>query len=238
MTCLSEMNSLERMKAFSKGEELDRVPCSPIMGETLSPLFGIYPKAHNHSPELMAMVEIQTYKTFKCDGAGIGTGLRGMAEAMGTELVYPEKRVSYVKEPLIKQYDDLRKLKSIDPYKDGRLPFVLTALKMIKKEIGHEVDVSTDIAGPISVAAAIRGTENLMKDFRKNPLLVHQLLQKITDNNLKFIDAACEAGFGVGFSDPVASCSMISPSQFKDFAKPYLKQCIDRVVKWRGAGVM
>ncbi|MEF9983031.1 MAG: uroporphyrinogen decarboxylase family protein [Oscillospiraceae bacterium] len=238
MTAIDKMTSLERMNAFSKGKEIDRIPCSPIMGETMSPLFGIYPYQHNHSSELMAMVEIETYKLFKCDGAGIGTGLRGMAEAMGTELVYPKKSVSYVKEPLVKQYDDMKKIKPVDPFTSGRLPLILNALQIIRKEIGNEVDVSTDIAGPISVAAAIRGTENLMRDFRKNPKFAHELLQIITDNNIKFIDAACGLGFGVGFSDPVASCSMISPTLFREFAKPYLSQCIKRVEKWRGNGVM
>ncbi|SHJ60830.1 uroporphyrinogen decarboxylase [Hathewaya proteolytica DSM 3090] len=233
-----EMTSIERMKAFEKGEELDRVPCSPIMGETCGPLFGIYPREHNHSAELMAKVEIEVYKAFKCDGAGIGTGLRGVAEAMGTELVYPADRVSYVKEPLLKCYDDLGKIKPADPHKDGRLPLILKALRMIDEEIGHEVGVSTDIAGPISVAAAIRGTENLMKDFKRCPEKAHELLQLVTESNLRFIDAACEMGYGVGFSDPVASSSMISVKQFREFAKPYLKQCIDRVAKWRGAGAL
>lgn len=231
-----EMSSKERMTAFFKGEEIDRIPCTPIMGETCAPLFGVYPREHNHSAELMARVEIEIFKEFRCDSAGIGTGLRGVAEAMGTELVYPEKRVSYVKEPLLKSYDDISKLKTADPYKDGRLPLILKALQIIDKEIGHEVGVGTDIAGPMSVAAAIRGTENLMKDFRKNPERVHELLQIVTESNLRFIDAACELGFGVGFADPVASCSMISSKQFNEFAKPYLKQCIDRVIKWRGVG--
>lgn len=233
-----EMTSIERMAAFDKGEEVDRIPCSPIMGETCAPLYGIYPREHNHSAELMAKVEIEVFKEFRCDGAGIGTGLRGVAEAMGTELVYPANRMSYVKEPLVKTYDDLGKLKIADPHKDGRLPLILKALQMIDKEIGHEVGVSTDIAGPISVAAAIRGTENLMKDFRRCPEKAHELLQIVTESNLRFIDAACELGYGVGFSDPVGSCSMISSKQFEIFAKPYLKQCIDRVAKWRGAGAL
>ncbi|WP_142413151.1 uroporphyrinogen decarboxylase family protein [Hathewaya massiliensis] len=233
-----EMTSKERMAAFAKGEEIDRIPCSPIMGETCAPLFGIWPREHNHSAELMAKVEIEIYKAFKGDGAGIGTGLRGVAEAMGTKLVYPEKSMSYVKEPLLKSYDDLHKLKPADPYKDGRLPLILKALQMIDKEIGHEVGVSTDIAGPMSVAAAIRGAENLMKDIRKHPDKVHELLELVTESNLRFIDAACGMGYDLGFSDPVASCSMISEKQFKEFAQPYLKKCIDRVAHWRGEGAL
>lgn len=233
-----EMTSKERMKAFARGEEVDRIPCSPIMGETCAPLFGIWPREHNHSAELMAKVEIEVYKAFKADGAGIGTGLRGVAEAMGTELVYPEKSMSYVKEPLLKSYDELHRLKPANPHKDGRLPLILKALQMIDKEVGNEVGVSTDIAGPISVASAIRGAENLMKDIRKCPEKVHELLEIVTESNLLFIDAACELGYGVGFSDPVASCSMISSKQFREFAKPYLKKCIDRVAYWRGAGAL
>lgn len=232
-----QMTSKERMKFFSKGEEVDRIPCSPIMGVTSAPMFGITPKEYDYSAEIMANVEIEVYKKFKADGTGIGTGLRGIAEAMGTQIEYPKVGVSYVKEPLLKSYDDLGKLKIVDPHKDGRLPIILEAIQRIDKAVGHEVGVSTDIAGPISIAAAVRGAENLMKDIRKCPKKLHELLQLVTECNLRFIDAACSLGYGVGFSDPVASCSMISSKQFKEFAKPYLKQCIDRVVKWMGPGV-
>ena len=232
-----EMTSKERSEALDRGEAVDRLPCSPIMGETMGPMFGIYPREHNHSAELMTQVEVGVYRRFKCDGAGIGTGLRGVAEAMGTELVYPEKRVSYVKEQLVKNEADLAKLRPADPHRDGRLPIILKALKMIDDEVGDEVGVGTDIAGPFTVASQIRGVEDLLRDTHKNPRMVHELLQVVTDSNLRFIDAACEMGYSVGFSDPVASTSMISTKIFKEFAKPYLQQCVDRVVKWRGSGV-
>ncbi len=231
-----EMTPRERMEAFARGDEIDRVPCCPIMGETCAPIFGIYPAQHNHSSELMMKVEVEVFKMFRADGAGIGTGLRGVAEAMGTELVYPEKSISYVKNPVLKSYEDLGKIKPADPRKDGRLPIILDALDMIDKEIGHEVEVSTDIAGPFSVAAAVRGTENLLKDLRKNPKELHYLLDIITESNLRFIDEACKMGFGVGFSDPVSSQSMISIKQFEEFVKPYMKRCMDRIAKWRGSG--
>ena len=229
-----QMTPRERSEALARGEAADRIPCSPILGETMGPLFGIWPREHNHSAELMTKVEVGMYREFGVDGAGIGTGLRGVAEAMGVELVYPEHSVSFVKEPLVKTEADLAKLKPCDPERDGRLPIILKALDMINAEVGPEVNVSTDMAGPLTVCAQIMEPATLLSWMLKKPDKVHELLHVVTESNKRFIDSACKRGYAVGFSDPLASQSMISVRMFRTFVKPYLAECIDEIRKWRG----
>ena len=104
-------------------------------------------------------------------------------------------------------------------------------MQIANRNIGKEVEIGSDIAGPFSIAAFVRGTENFLRDIIKNKDNAHKLLEIVTQNNLRYIDTVTDMGFGVGICDPVASLSMISLNQFREFAKPYLKICIDRIAE-------
>ncbi|GAA0786558.1 uroporphyrinogen decarboxylase family protein [Hathewaya limosa] len=229
-----ELTARERVELYFKGKSVDRIPCMPFLGESSTHLFGINPCDQNRSAEVMANMEILSYKEFGHDSCGIGTGLRGMAEAMGAKVDYSHDRVPFLKESLLKDYKDLNKLKIVDPHKDGRLPIILEALQIANRNIGKEVEIGSDIAGPFSIAAFVRGTENFLRDIIKNKENAHKLLEIVTENNLKYIDTVTDMGFSVGICDPVASLSMISLKQFREFAKPYLKICIDRIAEKTG----
>lgn len=231
-----EMTPRERMKALFAGEEIDRLPCCPSLGETCAPLFGVKIREYYLSVEAMSRVEIEVFRTFRPDSAGIGMGLRGIPEAMGAKIGYPDHGIAYIAEPLVNDYADIDELKLIDPFKDGSLPLVLQANQIVKKAIGNEVGVGTGIVGPFTIAAAIRGVENFLKDIYINPAAVHRMLEIVTENNLRYIDAACSMGFSAGIGDPVASGSLISLKHFREFAKPYLKICHERIEKWTGSG--
>lgn len=63
-----------------------------------------------------------------------------MAEAMGTEIWYPEDSISQLKDPVVKKVEDIEKLKIINPLKDGKLPVLIEALEKseIKSEMLHQ----------------------------------------------------------------------------------------------------
>jgi len=176
-----EMTPLERMAAFAAGKPYDRIPCSSFSGETACHFIGTTVSKYRHSAKLMAEVEIIAYKMFGHDGAGVGPGFLVLAEAMGTELKYPEDNIPYVANPFLKNWDDFGKLEPAHPYKDGKLPLYLEALAMIKDAIGDEVPIDSCIGGPFTTAALVRGTDNFLKDLRRNPDMVHRLLQLVTD---------------------------------------------------------
>lgn len=233
-----EMTSKERMTAFAAGKEIDRIPCSPLMGETLCSLVGATMPQYHQSAKLMAEVEIVAYRTFGHDGAGVGPGFKGLAEAMGTVLYCPEDNIPFVQEPVLKNWDDFDRLTPSDPHKDGRLPVYLEALAIMMEEIGNDVFVGSCVGGPLSTAAMVRGTENLLKDLRRSPEMVHRLLQLVTESTLRYIDAVYELGCSVSIADPVASGTMISVRQFQEFAKPYLTLLSDRIKAHSGSGPM
>ncbi|CAB1247140.1 Uroporphyrinogen decarboxylase [Clostridiaceae bacterium BL-3] len=226
-----EMTPKEREAAISAGKMADRIQCCPLVGEVGAKFIGVKISKLCYDSKLMAQNEINLYRTFGFDSAGAGPNLFGIAEAMGTVLAYPDNDMPYVDIPIVKEYDDIDKLKPADPNKDGRLPLFLEASKIIAQEIGKEVGVSSGFGGPFTTAASLRGVDVFLRDTLRNPEWVHKLLNIATESIFNYIDAVCEMGVKPSIAEPVASLTVISPRQFRTFVKPYLKRCVDRIVE-------
>ena len=231
-----KMTPRERMEAFSVGKDIDRIPCSPFLGEACAPIFGHTIKKYNHSIEAIIDVAVGSFEKFRPDSIGIGPGLQGIPEAMGSELGFPENSTPFLSSPILKDYKDIEKLSPIDPYKDGRISYFLEALKVTNEKIGQQVFVGSSMGGPFTTAAFLRGTEDFLKDICRNPEMVHKLLEVSTQSVIKYIDAICDLGLSPSIAEPIASSTLISAKTFREFAKPYLKKCMDRIIERRGSG--
>lgn len=228
------MTPKERMVAFSKGEEIDRLICIPDMGVTMAPFIGITAKEYYHSAELMAELEIALFKRLRHDSVGISTSLRGVAEAMGSKVGFPDYGISYLLEPAIKSVDEIETLKVANPLKDGKLPILIKALKLTRDALIDEVDVGASMSGPFSVAASVVGTENLMKWMIKYPEKIHTLMEIVAESNNRYIEEVAKLGISIGFADPVSSTSLISPKQFREFSLPALQKNVDKIIETTG----
>ncbi|SMC31559.1 uroporphyrinogen decarboxylase family protein [Sporomusa malonica] len=231
-----EMTPKERLKAFAAGEPLDRIPCMPLVTDHAYSLAGGPMAQYYHSARLMAQAQINAFETYETDSVGSGPGLFGIAEAIGTKLTFPDDGIPYVCSPAISSYQDLAKLELINPYQSGRLPIILEALKIVQETVKERAAVGCSLGGPITTAAAVRGTDKLLRDLNRNPEMVHRLLQYVTDNALLFIDVLCDMGIKPSIAEPTASGTLISSKHFREFAKPYLKQYSDRIIQRCGSG--
>lgn len=232
-----EMRPIERMQAVLTGKPFDRIPFVPMLGETSSPIIGKTIAEYRHSTQVMVDVELAVHKILGQDGVSVGTG-QAMAEAMGTQLSYPKNNMPYIAKPAVADWTDLNSIESIDPRTTGKMPIYLEALQILKDKLGMNVPVGGLVGGPLSVAAFVRGTDRLLRDLKKNAEQVHRLMQLVTDNSLRYIDAVLDLDCRISIVDPVASNTMISAASFRKFAKPYLKQMVDRVRQRIGVGPM
>jgi len=231
-----EMTPRERMEAFSAGKQIDRIPCSPFLGEACAPIFGHTIRQHNFSTDVIIDVALGSFEKFRPDSIGVGPGLQGIPEAMGSEFKFPENGTPYFSNAILGDYKDIGKLSPMNPYKDGRISYFLEALKVTNERIGSEVFVGSSMGGPFTTAAFLRGTEDFLKDLTRNPEMVHKLLEISTQSVINYIDAICDLGLSPSIAEPVASGTMISVKTFRAFAKPYLKKCMDRIIERRGSG--
>jgi len=224
---LDEMTPLERSQALARGEKVDRLPCSPSLGEQPTRLVGVTVSQYLNDPKVMAEAHLAAFKMYGQDGVGVGPDQFGLPEALGAKIRYFRDGLPMVAEPLIKNPDDLSQLKVIDPRKDGRFPLYLEALAILRDEIGTLVKVGSGIGGPFTTAALLRGQANFLRDLKRNPELVHRLLAVTTDNVLNYMEVCWEKGFGCSIGEPFASNDIISPGHFREFVFPYLKKIGD-----------
>lgn len=231
-----QMTPKERMKAFGAGKEIDRIPCCPFLGESVSSIFGHTIYEYNHSVDVLVDVAIRSFEKFRPDSIGFGPGLQGIPEAMGSEVIIPTNNTPYINKPAINDYSEISKLSPIDPYKDGRIHYFLEALKITNEKLNHVVGVGTSVGGPFTTASFLRGTDKFLRDLSKNKEMAHQLLEISTQSVINYIDAACDIGLAPSLAEPNASCTMISEKNFVEFAKPYLKRCMDRIIERTGGG--
>lgn len=229
-----QMTNKERMAAFAKGEPIDRIPVVPDMGVTMAGALGLTCYEYYHSAEKMAEVEMALYQRFRHEGVSISTTLRGMAEAMGSKILYPENNISQLGEPVVRAEEDIEKLEPIDPRRDGKLPIFLEALERLVDALGDVADIGASMTAPFSVCASVLGTENLLRWLIRKPEAVHRLMEIIVENNRRYIEAVGKIGLGLGFCDPVSSTSVLRPEQFRKFSLPYLKQNVDHVARYCG----
>ena len=229
-----ELTPIERMRLFDAGQEIDRIPCCLDTGETMAPLLGFSIKDYYHSAEKMCQLEEYLFENFRSDGAGLSTTLRGMAEAMGSEIRYFDDNIAQLKTPAL-SLRTIDQAKLVDVEKDGRLPIILEGLRMVKKKLGDKVSISGTVTGPFTVAAMVLGTEHLMIGMIKKPEKIHQLMEVIVENNNRYIQRLLDLGVGIGFADPVSSTSLISLEQYKKFSLPYFQKNVD-FIKSQGGG--
>lgn len=210
----------DRVKAAFKRTFTDRVPCYPIVGLGGVAWFGVRPGDFLKSPETLASTILRYYETFSPDIVVLMTDLLMEAEAIGTEVEFPEDTGIQVKKYGLADKADLSRLKVPDVKRDGRFPCYLEGLQRVM-EVVKDSPVSANCVGPWTIAANLRGLDTLILDTFDDPGWVHELMRFTLEVVKEVTGAVKDVGAGLGFSEAACSCSVISPDIYRTFVKPY-----------------
>ena len=149
-------------------------------------------------------------------------------EAMGGEVIYPEHSLPAVKNPILEKPADLLRLKVPDPYKDGRMPSILELNRLHQRKFGSMVFAPTSCTGPFSLAVGMRGYKNLLKDMKKDPLFVHELLDFCCAVVLSYGRALHTVNKASPTLQEAWSClPNVSPPIFHEYCLPYIARCLE-----------
>jgi uroporphyrinogen decarboxylase len=185
------------------------------------------------TPELACEVTLQPLKAFGLDAAILFSDILVPIEPMGVELAFNPAPV--IANP-VRNESDINKLKTVDPY--VQLPFVLEAVKRIKKNIN--VPLIGFSGAPFTLACYMvegGGSKNFLKVktlMHKNRDAFNRLMEKITESTFKYLQAQIDNGCDiVQIFDTWAG--ILSPSDYKTFILPH----VDRLTKkLKGAHVI
>jgi fructose-1,6-bisphosphatase-3 len=91
-----------------------------------------------------------------------------MAQAVGSEIYFPEVGIDRVIKPVLEDYDQLKTLMKDNPKKN---PVFLSVLQrgIDLKAAFPEMGIAMPVAGPFTNASCIRPVEKILRDFGLNP---------------------------------------------------------------------
>ena len=224
-----QMTPLERLTAYGKGQQIDRLPCVPIVGNTAARVIQIRISEFRGNGRLIAKAHIEAYKLFRYDIIRIFTDLYTQAEAMGAKVHYPQDETAYLEAPAIEDISQIDRLYPANPYTDGNLPHHLEAMKIAADAVGLEVTVTGAVTCPFTNASFLIGAEKLVRLILKDPDKVHKLCEVSLQTNLRYAEAILDAGCTPSLTDAMSSSTVISPRQFREFSYPYLKRLIEYI---------
>lgn len=214
------MKSLERLTLAFNLKEPDRVPVAPYFDAPASRVLGFKLSEYFTDGKKLAAAQMAAFRQYKYDWVIIATSaIATLSEAMGCKVAWPEYSYPIIK-PVVKVPADINKLKVPDPHKDGRMPHILEAIRILRENLQNETLIRVSVASPFGNSARVRGPNKFLKDLYTDPELAHKLIEITLDSTLEFGKAMVEAGaqvinIGADMESPV----MISPKFYEKYAQ-------------------
>ena len=230
------MSPKERLLATLRREPVDRVPVAqPLQTGTVELMKSsnaFWPAAHSDAAK-MAALSHEAHKVIGFESVRVPFDINVESEAMGCELNYQAGRNKGldiqppVKRPAMGSPGDFSRIINPNPYKDGRMPVVLEAIRLLKERIPDTIPIVSLVVGPFMVAAQVRGLENFMRELVRDPKGCEELLERSAQACRRFAFAQAEAGADcIVVADASASPDLVSPRVFKRYAKPYCQKML------------
>jgi uroporphyrinogen decarboxylase len=148
------------------------------------------------------------------------------AQAFGCEIKLSDTEPPAVTKPVVATAADVEALK-IPSVGAGRTWEYLKAARLATERIGDR-PVLGGMIGPFSLACRLMDMSNLMSSTRRDPDLVHDLLEKATQFLVTYAAAYKDVGAnGLLIAEPAAG--LISPAFCQSFSSDYVKRIVDTV---------
>ena len=183
------------------------------------------------TPELAAEVTIQPVDIIEVDAAILFSDILVIPEAMGMHLEMIESKGPVFPKP-IRNYDDAKQLKNIDPTKE--LKYVIDAVTLTKKQLDNRVPLIGFSGSPWTLLTYMvegKGSKNfaeVKKLIYNEPKLAHSILEKLSDTIANYLSAKIEAGCNaVQIFDTWGG--ILSQNDFEEFSLRYVEKIISQI---------
>lgn len=162
----------------------DRVPVCAQLHELAMKESGAGATEFYTNAELLTTATLATHEKYGIDVPNIDYDVYNIeAEAIGQAMKYGETDMPDVDRtrPLIRDRHDLQKIQTPDFDSQGRFAQVIEMIHLFCKLIGGEATPTLNFCAPFSLAANIRGFEQLILDLHTDPGFARTLFDRITE---------------------------------------------------------
>jgi [methyl-Co(III) methanol-specific corrinoid protein]:coenzyme M methyltransferase len=247
------MNAKERVLAMLNHQKPDRMPCfganSTVTYDQMDAVQTFWPQAHENG-EAMAKQALAAHHVLGFDAVRVPFCQTFEAEALGC-ILKPggTEGIPGIDPPPPYKIDDTPVFPD-DFLSRGRIPELLKAVRILKKEVGDAVPIIGGIIGPFTIAGALLEPVPLLKASFKTPEKMRPFLEVAERAGTALAQALIDAGADIiACEDMTASPALIAPNTYHDFELEYQKKqfntisvpkilhiCgnVDNIVEWMG----
>lgn len=230
------MTDGERMQKYAAGEEVDHIPFSIQSNEeAMANIFGYTTAQWRNDVKVHIDVIKRRKEEFNIGGLAAGLRLRTMAQAVGSEIYFPEVGIDRVIKPVLEDYDQLKTLMKDNPKKN---PVFLSVLQrgIDLKAAFPEMGIAMPVAGPFTNASCIRPVEKILRDTVRHPEELHDLLKWCVDYTVAYAEMFADefGGGGCTICDPVSCSDILGKRNYKKFSEPHLIELIEGLTQALG----
>ena len=204
------------------GQLNSRVATGPLAVHFCATQAGVSLSDYTSNPEVLADCVLRYYERFRPDAVWISADTWVTAQAMGKELAFPGpgQPMAGTPEPLVRTADDIARIPPPDPFRQGRCPLMLDALRRVSAVLGDDVFVVACFDQyPFSLACALMGMERLMLALWDDRALVEALLDRCIEYTLAYGKALAVAGADM-LSGGDSPAGVIGPRLYREVAMP------------------
>lgn len=220
------MNSLQRTRDFIEGLSVDRPPFHPILMRLAAKYAAVKYKDFCLDYKTKCDANILCSKDFGYDWVNVMSDPYTEASGYGTRLTYPENNLPQVAEFLIKEIDDIDKLKVLKVNDHERMITIVNEVKEFSRLVGNTKFICGWVEGPLAEYCDLRDVSAACMDMYENPLKLKLALDIMTESAMAFMTEQAKAGAHcIGIGDAV--CSLISPDLYQEFVFPLEKAMVD-----------
>jgi uroporphyrinogen decarboxylase len=223
------MNATERMEAALALRPVDRVPNAPFYEAPVCRYFGSTLREALLEPEAMLRAHQEGLARFDFDWVMVGMGLIGgiIPEALGCRINYPEEAFPQILRTAVRSADDLAQIGRAKLFTD-RMRRFLEGVRRLSDILKGSVPIAVEFVSPFSIAARLRGTNEIMEDIYDNPDLVRRLQEVLVPVDIEIGKAFLEAGMTYIFYGADMECPLlISPQHYREFVHEPTRRVID-----------
>jgi len=223
---MAEITGMDRIRACMKRSHADRIPIGIILGPFRAKVLGCSLKDYWTDGKKLAEGTIACYELFKQDSVEVTWDIMMEAEAAGAELEFPEDGIPGVGKYILSQKLELGSLELPQPESSGRFPLYIEACKVVAKAIKDSALAGT-VTGPWTIATGLRGAQELIFDTVDDPSFVEELMRFTTEVTKILGSKVIETGLALTMGEAASSCSLISPTIYRQFIKPCHQEIVN-----------
>ena len=221
-----EITGRDRIRACMKRTIADRIPAGLILGPFKARVLGCSLKDYWRDGKKLAEATVACYEIFRHDSVDVSWDIVLEAETAGAPLEFPDDGVPRVKQYILSQKSALGSLKLPDPEGSGRFPLYIEGCRRIVNALKGPA-LSGTVTGPWTIAASLRGAQELIFDSVDDPIFVEDLMKFTTEVTKILGSQVIQTGLSLTMGEAASSCSLISPAIYRRFIKPHHREIVN-----------